>query len=255
MRNTISSLSLCVIFCYFSAHAAAETKSNGGAKPIVTTAVLFEFKNKTEKPDFTFEKKDSKNADGTSTQESIFRYPDGRTAFTETLAFSKEGRITSYFYDQKQVSQRIWLTIDGNIMKMKKEWYQGDKVTKTAEEIDEYKPNMHVAPELQDITLKKWSSLTSGESYKFKLIVMEHIDTFSFELEYDGLKDLGGKKLHQFSLYPRSFFIKLLVSPIKFFFENTPERRLLEVRGTLPVKPWNGKEWDGIFEGIMRPNY
>lgn len=228
---------------------------NANAEATVSKAVLFENKNKTDKPDFLFEKKDSKLADGSTVQETQFTYPDGRVALSEKLVFDPKGKISTYFYDQKQVSQRIWLTVEGDVMKMKKEWYEGDKITKTDEEIDTFKENMHLGPELQNVALKKWSTLTAGESYKFKLIVMERLDTFSFELEYDGLKDLNGKKVHQFSLYPRSFIIRLLVTKIRFYFDNTPERKLIEINGTLPVKPWNGKIWDGIFDGTMRPIY
>ena len=136
---------------------------------------------------------------------------------------------------------------------------RGDKIIashskngKVRTEEMEHEPGLVFGGQVAELFLEKMSRLLQGEKIKFRIFVIERLETFGFEAR---LKKKEGDEL-QVEMKPSSFVISAFVSPIIFTYRvgpkalnssekvgNVTEYSLLHVKGSLKARIWRDGSW------------
>ncbi len=165
-----------------------------------------------------------------------FKYPDGRLASHEEIAFLKDGSIRRLKLSQKQLGAEGLLEIAEGKAKFT---YTRDGKTKT--DTRDAGPDFIIGSQIPLTLEASWDKLMRGEKIRRRLAVLERLDDFGFEYSKDRETDIDGRKAIVIKMKPTSFFVSALVSPL-YFFMSADGKTLLEIHGRTTVKAdVNGK--------------
>lgn len=99
----------------------------------------------------------------------------------------------------------------------------------------------------------EWEKIAKGETVKFRLGVVDRLETVGFQVKKEGDKLPSGGAGQLLKMKPSSVIISALVNPLRLGFDSEGQQ-LLEIEGRTPVKVKVDGKWKD-FDGYTVYNY
>jgi hypothetical protein len=116
------------------------------------------------------------------------------------------------------------------------------KITSADEEVD---LPVISGPSMHGFILQHWDALLAGQSLGVRLIVLQEMQTYGFDIRFEQLA--GGQAA--FSLTPSSLLIRLAVAPLRVVFDAS-SKNVLRYEGRVPPKQEVGGKLKDLDAGV-----
>jgi hypothetical protein len=189
-----------------------------------------------QKPWFTLRTESHKTPAGLLIREATYVGEQGVVLSKETLQLDNESQWTSYLWEELQTEERIRIDVLCHQLQFNFDTKRMGKGTKTLKIDQEEQKALVLPPLLLDYALQNWTQLMKQGRLELVLIVPERQDTFRFHFTRESPQKEGTETL---VLEPNSFFVSLVVDPIKFVFSvkqgiEKADPRLMAILGLKP---------------------
>lgn len=161
---------------------------------------------------------------------SEYSYPDGKVAVWEE-SFYENGELKIFNFHQEQSKE--YGTVEFTKEKVKFT-YNADGEEKRDEE--DNAGDVITINLIAETIRKNMDTLLKGDSFKFRLAVVDRLETVGFKVFLDKEIKYDGIDAAKIILKPSSFIIAQLVDPVKMIFEKNGDRKILVSEGRLSLK-------------------
>lgn len=180
-------------------------------------------------PLFRYERRVQVLADGLLASH-LTRDPAGRLIIVEAAQVSPDYALQGFtvINQQNDFSGSVQVSADGHHVQYR--LFDRGRWSGAEEQVD---AALLSGPSLHGFILKHWDALLAGQELAVRFIVLREKQTYGFTLRHDG-SDAGQAR---FSLAPSSFWVGLVLAPLRVTF-NVADRSLLHYEGRVPPQQW-----------------
>ncbi len=154
----------------------------------------------------------------------------GQLLVEETITQDQAGQVLEFTQDHRQIQGQGVLTATPTELN-----FRWTKDGKSSSDQEARTPDFLVPPQFPDVIRDRWGKLTSGETTKIRLAVLDRKETVGFRIDFQGEETWQGKSVSVFRLKPTSFVIQAIVDPVFLSFD-PKTKQLLRVLGRVPIK-------------------
>lgn len=154
----------------------------------------------------------------------------GQLLVEETVTLDQSGQALEFTQDHRQIQGQGVLTATPNQID-----FRWTKDGKSSTDQESRTPDLLVPPQFPDLIRERWSALTSGETAKIRLAVLDRKETVGFRIDFKGEETWQGKSVSVFRLKPTSIVIQAIVDPVFLSFD-PKSKQLIRVLGRVPIK-------------------
>jgi hypothetical protein len=176
-------------------------------------------------PLFRYERRVQEGAEGLLATH-LTREPDGRLIIVESAQVAADYalQVFTVINQQNDFSGSVHVSADGRHLRYR--LYEQGQWSSAEEEVSS--PVLS-GPSLHGFIYQHWAALVAGQSLPVRFIVLREKQTYGFTVRYDGSVD---GQAH-FSLSPSSFWVGLVVAPLRLTF-SAADKTLLRYEGRVP---------------------
>lgn len=178
---------------------------------------------------YNFRQERSTSAD-TESVTTWFTEPTGAVAVIEQIEFEK-GALKTYKIDQKQEGYTNLLQVNGNQANYTR---TNQKTGDVNTNQDNWGPDFYTVPQLLTLAQKNWQGLMNGNSYDFRLAILEEMGTYGFTVSKDKETKVDGKETVILKVKPSSFFVSMVLNPFVLTVDKEGKKLLKITGASLP---------------------
>ena len=154
----------------------------------------------------------------------------GQLLVEETVTLNQSGQVLEFTQDHRQIQGQGVLTATPTQID-----FRWTKDGKSSTDQEPRTPDLLVPPQFPDLIRERWSAITSGETAKIRLAVLDRKETVGFRIDFQGEETWQGRSVSVFRLKPTSIVIQAIVDPVFLSFD-PKTKQLLRVLGRVPIK-------------------
>lgn len=168
---------------------------------------------------------------------------DGRIVLRQSALHSAAYELLKLESEQRQTGVRAEARVLGpGRVRLQRSTPGPRGSSPTVESVElEHRHPLVVGPTLYGMMLRHWAELVAGRRVVLDYLSIERLDTYAFELR----RVASDSSTITFELAPRSFVLRLLVSPLRIVFASE-RRQVLRYEGPSPVLLEQGKELESF---------
>lgn len=195
---------------------------------------------------FRFKKTTTIQTSGTTIYDGVFYDLEGKLLHQEVdRTFS--GKLQEMQIQQYQTEQSAKVTVKGNQVTFEK-----TKNGKTKTDSETFKGDLLVAGMVGPYISQNWQRLVEKkEVLKVRFAVWDRMETVGFSIRWIKESKKADQELSVFEMKPSSYFIQLLVNPIRLAYEKDGNHDPVWIEGRTAVKRKERGKWrdlNGRFE-------
>jgi hypothetical protein len=175
----------------------------------------------------------SRLASSPGTVKTAHQFTDAQTGqvlVEETVTLDQSGQLLEFTQDQRQIQGQGVLTATPKQLD-----FRWTKDGKSSTDQESRTADFLVPPQFPDLIHERWGMLTSGQTAKIRLAVLDRKETVGFRIDFQGEENWQGRSVSVFRLKPTSFVIQAIVDPVFLSFD-PKTKQLLRVQGRVPIK-------------------
>lgn len=204
----------------------------------VQRANIYQREGDVSAPLFTFERSVREIGQERVT-EVEFRDRKGEIVASEQVVY-KEGSVDRFQLIQKQVHERYLMTVTGD-----EAVFEVEKNGETSHSRSDWTPDTLVVDQIPAYVEAHWEQLMRGQTVSFRLVALSRTRIVDFSLKHTGSTRHQGSPAEMFRIQASSFFVRWFAPEIELVFA-PGGKKLLEVRGPLPVKVREDNSWSDL---------
>ncbi|MBX9915432.1 MAG: hypothetical protein K2Y25_16165 [Pseudomonadaceae bacterium] len=217
--------------------AALQTKPEVSGE-LIYQGATFALEHPSAQPLFRYERR-LNSADNTSWVAShLTRNPKGQLIILESAQFTPAYELQRFTVINQQggVSGSAQLSADAR--RLNYSLNDNGKITSAEEEVD---LPVITGPSMHGFILQHWDTLVAGNCLSVRLIVLQEMQTYGFDIRFE--QQVDGQAA--FSVTPSSLLIRLAVAPLRVVFDAN-SKNVLRYEGRVPPK----QEVDGQLKDL-----
>lgn len=217
----------------------------GTAGELIYQGATYAQEQPAEQPLFRYERRVQALAGGLLASH-LTRDPAGRLIIVEAAQVSADYALQGFtvINQQNDFSGSVQVSADGRHLQYRV-FAQG-QWSSAEEQVD---AALLSGPSLHGFILKHWDALLAGQALAVRFIVLREKQTYGFTLRHDG--SVAGQA--RFSLTPSSFWVGLVLAPLRVTF-NAADRRLLRYEGRVPPQQWHAGQLEDLDARVEYTN-